>query len=404
MSITNSYPTTTLIQRHGTPYTTGDNLFTFLHTRIPLTNRIRTAQPHARTLLSAATSLPTTFQCVENVTSVGTMFLQSKATLEHAAQQLEYLIHVRHLLPLDFLAIAHAYRTTYQEMHHQEQEQEDIILFVPHLKQLEQQFFMFNTLLYYPQLSTELNIFLQNGHTALAPKQAGYWEQVEATYYQDEVVVIDTLLSKWLLDLIYQFCLEATIYWELKQQGEYIGAYQQFDLYNDLFQVITTELRAVLPAVIGDQVLTDFWSYKYLEGDDGDGTGGTGGVPLHADYANVNLNLWITPNEAHADHGDGKSGGMDIYKYHVRTKEEYDRFQYQRQEITNQIIENKMKNKVQKITVPYLRNRLVLFRSDLVHRTSKKIRFKTGYVNRRINLTWLFGNQYVPSDRGKAVV
>ena len=58
-------------------------------------------------------------------------------------------------------------------------------------------------------------------------------------------------------------------------------------------------------------------------------------------------------------------------------------------EITNQIIENKMKNKVQKITVPYLRNRLVLFRSDLVHRTSKKIRFKTGYVNRRINLTWL---------------
>ncbi len=43
------------------------------------------------------------------------------------------------------------------------------------------------------------------------------------------------------------------------------------------------------------------------------------------------------------------------------------------------------------VTVPYKGNRMVLFDSSLYHRTDK-LRFKPGYANRRINLTFLFGS------------
>jgi len=42
------------------------------------------------------------------------------------------------------------------------------------------------------------------------------------------------------------------------------------------------------------------------------------------------------------------------------------------------------------VTVPYRCNRAVLFNSALFHETDT-IRFKEGYENRRINVTYLFG-------------
>ena len=42
------------------------------------------------------------------------------------------------------------------------------------------------------------------------------------------------------------------------------------------------------------------------------------------------------------------------------------------------------------VTVPYRRNRMVLFDSGRFHR-SASYNFKPGYKNRRINLTYLFG-------------
>ena len=42
--------------------------------------------------------------------------------------------------------------------------------------------------------------------------------------------------------------------------------------------------------------------------------------------------------------------------------------------------------------VPYRQNRLVMFNSALFHKTDR-LRFKKGYLNRRINLTFLFGDR-----------
>ena len=43
-----------------------------------------------------------------------------------------------------------------------------------------------------------------------------------------------------------------------------------------------------------------------------------------------------------------------------------------------------------KVTVPYKRNRMVMFNSDLLHESDIGV-FKDGFTNRRINLTFLFG-------------
>lgn len=48
------------------------------------------------------------------------------------------------------------------------------------------------------------------------------------------------------------------------------------------------------------------------------------------------------------------------------------------------------------LTVPYKANRMVLFDSSLYHRTDD-FRFKRGYRNRRINLTYLYGSAAVRS-------
>ena len=44
------------------------------------------------------------------------------------------------------------------------------------------------------------------------------------------------------------------------------------------------------------------------------------------------------------------------------------------------------------MTVPYRRNRVVIFDSDLFHRTDD-LDFRPGYENRRINVTMLFGDR-----------
>ena len=44
------------------------------------------------------------------------------------------------------------------------------------------------------------------------------------------------------------------------------------------------------------------------------------------------------------------------------------------------------------VTVPYRANRAVIFDSDLFHETDQ-IAFKEGYLNRRINITMLYGTR-----------
>ena len=100
----------------------------------------------------------------------------------------------------------------------------------------------------------------------------------------------------------------------------------------------------------------------------------------------MNLNLWITPDEANMD---PSTGGITVWDYNVDTEKEFELYQSQFGE--EQLSTILREFKTQSISIPYKRNRFVLFDSNRVHETSA-MHFKSGHKNRRINLTWLFGD------------
>jgi hypothetical protein len=216
------------------------------------------------------------------------------------------------------------------------------------------------------------------------------WAGVEDQFLNGEVVVIDQFLSPWAVESVYRFCLEATLYFEYKPG--YLGAYMEDGFMSDVLYQITQEMRTAMPRIIGDLPLVNFWSYKYsndiLEQSASSLSGSqnrASGIRMHSDAARVNLNLWVTPDEANLN---PSTGGLSVWDYAVSTLDEYLHFQ---EHTAQQELEERIREvgaRVKRVT--HRRNRVVMFDSNLVHE-SMSINFAPGYENRRINLTWLFG-------------
>jgi hypothetical protein len=119
------------------------------------------------------------------------------------------------------------------------------------------------------------------------------------------------------------------------------------------------------------------WGFKY------DST--LSGTNIHADEAAVNVNFWITPDEANLD---PESGGLVLWDIAAPMDWNFAKFNSDSPAIYDFLNKAGAKS----ITVPYRCNRAVIFDSDLFHETDK-IRFKEGYLNRRINVTMLFGRR-----------
>jgi hypothetical protein len=73
---------------------------------------------------------------------------------------------------------------------------------------------------------------------------------------------------------------------------------------------LAEELPEKLPRIFNGTTLHTFWGYKYNNGHE-DTVHLRTGIGLHADDALVNVNFWITEDEANED---GTSGGMVVYK------------------------------------------------------------------------------------------
>jgi hypothetical protein len=133
----------------------------------------------------------------------------------------------------------------------------------------------------------------------------------------------------------------------------------------------------VFPTVIEDHGLVNTWGFKY------DST--LGGIRIHADQAAVNVNFWITPDEANLN---PDSGGMVIWDAAAPADWEIERYNGDDDAVRAFLAEANSKA----ITVPYRANRAVIFDSDLFHETDR-IEFAQGYLNRRINVTMLYGRR-----------
>ncbi len=204
-----------------------------------------------------------------------------------------------------------------------------------------------------------------------------HWGDIEARYLDAEpnMVCLDGLLTPAALDAVRTWCLEATVWNEVK--AGYLGALMHDGFASPLMLRIAAELRARMPRVIGDRPLQTMWGFKY--------DAQYGGTSLHADEAAVNVNFWITPDEANLD----ASGGGLI----VQSREAPRSWGFRRYNVDDPEIRSYLESVgSESIRVPYRSNRAVLFDSDLFHETDT-FRFRPGYENRRVNITMLYGTR-----------
>jgi len=175
--------------------------------------------------------------------------------------------------------------------------------------------------------------------------------------------------------------MDSTVWHEAKAAdriGGYVGAYLTDGLFARAVLRISSELRARLPGIFKDHPLRFLWAYKY----DHRYTG----VRIHADDAAVNVNLWLTPDDANLD---PSCGGLVIYKAQPPAEwsaEEYN--SAERAGFQDLLGPSDWDN----VTVPYRANRMVMFDSTLLHKTDR-FKFKPGYEHRRMNLTLLCGDR-----------
>ena len=203
------------------------------------------------------------------------------------------------------------------------------------------------------------------------------WREIEERYFDSKPhhVYIDDLLTPPALAALRAYCLESTIWNDLK--GGYLGAYMQDGFSGRLLLGIANELRLKMPRTIRNHALQTMWAYKY--------DSHYSGIGVHADVAAINVNFWITPDEANLSPG---SGGLVIYTHDAPRTWSFKHFNHDHARIQAYLESVGAK----KITVPYRANRAVIFDSDLFHETDA-FRFREGYENRRVNVTMLYGTR-----------
>jgi tetratricopeptide (TPR) repeat protein len=187
------------------------------------------------------------------------------------------------------------------------------------------------------------------------------------------IVTVDDLLTPTALQSLRRFCLDSTI-WNNIKPG-YLGAYFYDGFCSELLLRLAWELRERLPRVIRGLPLQMMWGYKC------DST--LPGLGAHADSAAVNVNFWITDDDANLD---PEHGGLLVYTHDA--PKDWGFAKYNKDSAT--ILSYLDSVGGVPVRVPYRANRAVIFDSDLFH-ASDRPHFREGYLNRRINVTLLYG-------------
>ena len=209
------------------------------------------------------------------------------------------------------------------------------------------------------------------------------WQKVEMEYMnsEDKIMYIDDFLSTKAIKELREFSLVSKV-WIHQMPNKYLGAFSDSGFTSPLHIKIGTDLQKKLPKLFGKYQIEKFWGFKY-------DTSLGGGIGIHADFAYLNLNFWITPDEYN---NDKSSGGLKVYDAPAPDNWSFDKYNRNAEVIYKYLEEKKANCKI----IPYKFNRAVLFNSAYFHETDK-IDFKSGYESRRINITYLFGSRKIKS-------
>jgi len=192
-----------------------------------------------------------------------------------------------------------------------------------------------------------------------------------------KMVVIDNFLTPPALEKLRRYCAGSTI-WRRNYDAGYIGATPEDGLACPLMAQIAEEIRTTFPQMIGTHAFRYLGAFKY------DSALSTG-TNTHADNSAVNVNFYIAPDEANMD---PQSGGMDIWDVSAPPGDEMRRYNGDEALARNFLA----KSGARLTRVAHRANRAVIFKSDLFHKTSD-CRFREGYLNKRINVSLLFGHR-----------
>lgn len=199
---------------------------------------------------------------------------------------------------------------------------------------------------------------------------------VEARWAESkpQVVVVDDLLTPEALGEVRRFCWGSTI-WRAAHANGYVGAFPEHGFAAPLLAQIAEELRLKFPRIFGPHRLRHLWGFKY--------DSRLKGINMHADFAAVNVNFWITPDEANLDPA---TGGLVVWDVPAPLDWDFDKYNTDDKAICDFLA----RNNATSVRIPHRANRAAIFDSDLFHETDR-IAFKEGYTNRRINVTLLYG-------------
>jgi tetratricopeptide (TPR) repeat protein len=200
------------------------------------------------------------------------------------------------------------------------------------------------------------------------------YTEIEDRYFSKRLAVIDNFLSPRALAALRVFSEEATV-WKSYNRHGYVGALVAVGFSPKVLLAIAEELKRAMPRVIGDQPLLQAWGYKYDQR--------LQGINMHADFAKVNVNFWLTADDACLDR---ESGGMVVYDLPVPKSWTFADYNTDPGRLASYV----RLHGAQPLRVTHRANRCVIFDSSLIHVTDRMV-FKPGYENRRMNVTLLYG-------------
>ena len=192
-----------------------------------------------------------------------------------------------------------------------------------------------------------------------------------------QLVVVDDFLMPDALEKLRRYCAGSTI-WRRNYSAGYIGATPQDGFACPLLAQIAEEVRVTFAGILAPHDLRYLGAFKY----DSELSTGTN---THADNAAINVNFYIAPDEANLDSG---SGGMDIWD--AAAPSEFMMRLYNSNEA--EVRAFLARSNAGFTRIPHRANRAIFFQSDLFHKTSD-CRFAEGYLNKRINVSLLFGDR-----------
>ena len=261
---------------------------------------------------------------------------------------------------------------------------------------------------------------LRSGALALTPAVA---RDVEREFkMNNELAVVDDVLTTTALSNMISFCQDSTIFWRSYIQG-YQGAFLNSGFgASGLVLQIAHELQETFPAVLRGLQLRQAWAYKYSGGH-------PRGIDPHSDDATVSVNCWVTPDEANLS---PSTGGLVVYAVAPPKDMTFANANYGTaavQELLGGATVHELEDNgagmpvvhsvqakrraalssssggdrgdgvalppdeaaksAASVRIAHRQNRCLLFSGRRFHQ-SDAMQFKRGYRNRRINLTFLF--------------